>query len=159
MHWNIFKAKVWLLIMIILSCLKLQNLNFSRQNKSGESNILAWYVLLFVTAARACELHGSNLAFHFNKKMVKPDLTPMFLFFGHGDLIFDLFFFRCDHPGDNRHYHPVLIFLRSSIFEPCHTTFYWKRPILSRDTKLKFGISNFDPFLSLACAAFLCIKP
>ena len=133
-------------------------MNFSRQNKSGESNILAWYVLLFVTAARACELHGSNLAFHFNKKMFKPDLTPMFLFFGHGDLIFDLFFFRCDHPGDNRHYHPVLIFLRSSIFEPCHTTFYWKRPILSRDTKLEFGISNFDPFFITGLRCFSLFK-
>jgi hypothetical protein len=47
----------------------------------------------FVTAARACELHGSNLAFHFNKKMFKPDLTPMFLFLGMVTLFSIWFFF------------------------------------------------------------------
>jgi len=51
---------------------------------------------------------------------------PMLLF---SDMVtlFSLCFFRLDHPGDNRHYHPVLIFLRSSFLEPCHTTIDCKK--------------------------------
>jgi len=73
----------------------------------------------FVTAAQRMRTSWVKFSLiHFENGT--PDLTHVIIF-GHGDLIFFMFF-GLDHPGDNRHYHPVLIFLRSSILEPCHTT-------------------------------------
>lgn len=112
--------------------------------KKNRVNQIFWHMFCFITAARACELHGSNLAFSFWLKMLSQTWHPCFCFLDMVTL-FSICFFRCDHPGDNRHYQPVLIFLRSSIFEPCHATFNWKRPILA-ETPSKLWNLKFEAF-------------
>lgn len=141
---NFLKAIVWL-NHDHLSCCNFTNYFSFRQKKkkSGESNFLTWYVLLSYSCARM-RTTWLKFSFFILIKNDKPDLTPMFLCLDMVTL-FSICFFRCDHPGDNRHYHPVLIFLRSSIFEPCHATFNWKRPILA-ETPSKIWNLKFEAF-------------